>query len=70
MTIINSSTVVVFNYDELEAVLQQSNTYTLVYLGADITLESGIQILSSKSEVTIDGTYEDLRYTLTIPYGV
>ncbi|MDD4187746.1 MAG: hypothetical protein PHX04_03180 [Bacilli bacterium] len=69
MTIIDSSTVVVFNHDELEEVLSEINTYTLVYLGADITLESGIKILSSKSEVTIDGTYLEERYTLTIPYG-
>ncbi len=63
MTIIDSTTVVVFNSNELKTVLEGNNTYSLIYFGANITLTSGITILPSKTSITIDGTYEGIRYT-------
>ncbi len=63
MTIIDSETVVVYNYNELKTVLEGNNTYNLVYFGSNITLSGGININPSKTTLTIDGTYENVRYT-------
>lgn len=63
MTIINDATVVVFTSEELKTVLEQNNSYTHIYFGANITLASGIKIASTKTKVIIDGTYQDVRYT-------
>lgn len=63
MTIINDATVVIFTSEELKTVLEQSNSYTHIYFGANITLASGIKIASTKSNAIIDGTYQDVRYT-------
>ena len=65
MTIINENTVVVFTSEELKNVLGKDNGYTYVYLGDNITLTSGINISSTKINVTIDGTYEGTTYQLT-----
>lgn len=54
---IDSTTVAVETSTELKTVLEENNTYTLIYLANDITLTQGITILGSKSEVTIDGLY-------------
>lgn len=62
MQIINDNTVVVFSYAELKTALEQNNNYTYVYLGADITLENGIALPSTKLNITIDGTYENVRH--------
>ena len=66
MTIIDSETVVVYNFNELKTVLEGNNTYNLVYFGANITLgASGILLYPSKTSITIDGTYDNVRYTYT-----
>lgn len=57
MTIINETTIVVFNYTELKQYLEGNNTYTYFYLGEDITLTNGITINMNKSYVIIDETY-------------
>lgn len=44
MTIINENTIVGFTYDELKNILENTNTYTYIYLGANITLTNGIKI--------------------------
>lgn len=62
MTIINENTVVVFSSSELKTALENDNNYTYIYFGADITLESGIKISSTKSSITIDGTYDNITY--------
>ncbi|NLL02220.1 MAG: hypothetical protein GX265_04295 [Mollicutes bacterium] len=63
MTIIDSETVVVFNFNELKTVLE-GNTYNYIYFGDNITLGStGINVNSSRSVLTIDGTYQNVRYT-------
>ena len=65
MQVINQNTVVVFSSDELKQVLTEENTYNYIYLGKDITLISGFTISSLKEEITIDGTYQDNKYTYT-----
>ena len=62
MTFINESTVVVFSSLELKNALENDNGYTYIYLGANIQLENGIKISSLKTNVTIDGTYNDITY--------
>ncbi|MDD3341806.1 MAG: hypothetical protein PHN72_06455 [Bacilli bacterium] len=63
MTIIDSQTVVVYNSNELKTVLEGNNTYNYIYFGANIKLTAGIIILPTKTNITIDGTYENVRYT-------
>lgn len=65
MKIIDNLTVVVYTSEELKTVLENNNGYTYVYFGSDITLTSGINISGTKSNVTIDGTYENVRYHFT-----
>lgn len=64
MTIIDDNTVVVFTSDELKNALENNNNYTYIYFGSNITLTSGINISSYKTNVTIDGTYQNIRYQL------
>ena len=65
MKIIDNLTVVVYTSEELKTALENNNGYTYVYFGSDITLTSGINIFGTKSNVTIDGTYENVRYHFT-----
>lgn len=62
MEIIDKNTVVIFTSTELKDVLQNDNEYNYIFLGANITLESGIKINSKKTTITIDGTYKDITY--------
>lgn len=63
MTIIDSQTVVVYDSAELKTVLEGNNTYNYIYFGANIKLTSAITILPTKTNITIDGTYNSIRYT-------
>lgn len=63
MTILNDATMVVFTSEELKTVLEQNNSYTHIYFGANITLASDIKIASTKTNIIIDGKYQDVRYT-------
>lgn len=65
LKIINSKTVVVYSSEELTNALEFDNGYEYIYLGSDITLENGILINDNKSKVIIDGTYLNVKYTLT-----
>lgn len=65
MKIIDSLTVVIYTSDELKTILEGNNSYIYIYFGNDITLTSGINIFSTKTNITIDGTYENSRYTFT-----
>lgn len=65
MQIINDNTVVVNNGEELKQVLSETNDYTYVFFGSDITLTSGFTINSNKTEIVIDGTYNNNKYTYT-----
>lgn len=62
MEIIDKNTVVIFTSTELKDALQNDNEYNHIFLGANITLESGIKINSKKTTITIDGTYKDITY--------
>lgn len=64
MTIINDTSVVVNTSEELKTILEQNNNYTHIYFGANIILTSGIKIASTKTNVIIDGTYQNTTYTL------
>lgn len=65
MQIINNNTVVVNNSEELKQVLSETNDYTYVFFGSDITLTSGFTINSNKTEIVIDGTYNNNKFTYT-----
>ena len=63
MQIINDTTVVINNSEELKQVLSEENNYNYVYLGNDITITSGFIINNNKNNIIIDGTYNNTRYT-------
>lgn len=65
MTIIDENTVVVNTSAELKNILENNNTYNYIYFGSNITLTSGIIISSTKTNITIDGTYENITYEFT-----
>lgn len=65
MEIINEKTIIVHTSTELKETLEKNNTYDYIYLGNNITLETGIKIAQTKINITIDGTYENQRHTLT-----
>ena len=65
MQIINDTTVVVNDNDELKSALSENNTYNYIYLGNNIEANSGFIINSNKSKVIIDGTYNGVKYTYT-----
>lgn len=63
MTIIDDNTVVVFSSTELKNVLENDNEYTYIYFGDNISLDSGIKIASTKTNITIDGTYNSIVHS-------
>ena len=65
MQIINDTTVVINNSEELKQVLSEENNYNYVYLGNDITMTSGFIINNNKNSIIIDGTYNNTKYTYT-----
>ena len=54
---INDTTVAVETSAELKTVLEGNNKITHIYLAQDITIATGITILATKTQVTIDGLY-------------
>lgn len=65
MKIINNKTIQITTHQELKNILENNNNYEYIYLGNNITLESGININENKKKITIDGTYLNTRYKLT-----
>lgn len=63
MIVLDETTVVVFTYQELKTVLEGNNLYNYIYFGNNIKLTSGINISSTKKNLTIDGTYNNVTYT-------
>ena len=51
--------------DELKQVISEDNNYDYIYLGNDIIATEGFIINGNKSKLTIDGTYNDKKYTYT-----
>lgn len=67
MKIINKNVVVISSDIELEEVLTTDNTYSYIYLDSDVTLLEGFIINENKSNVVINGTYNNVRHLLTLP---
>ncbi len=65
MEILDEKKVVVETYQEFETILTENNNYTYIYIGNNITLESGITINENKKKIIIDGTYLNNKYTIT-----
>ncbi len=65
MEIIDNSVIAVESFDELKKALEENNAYTYIYLKDNINLDSSISINESKTNITIDGTYQNIRYTYT-----
>ena len=51
--------------DELKQAVSDDNNYNYIYLGNDITATSGFTINNNKNKITIDGTYNNTKYTYT-----
>ncbi len=64
MTILNESEIVVYTETELKQIIEENNTYTYIYFGNNITLTKGITIPNTKTNIIIDGTYNQTTYTL------
>lgn len=64
MKIINNQTIQIFTCEELSDALENDNEYKYIYLGNDITLTKGINISTTKEKITIDGTYDNIRYKI------
>lgn len=65
MEILDEKTVVIFTSAELKEVLEGNNGYTFIYFGADITLLSGITVSNTKTNITLDGTYQNITHQFT-----
>ena len=64
------TSVVVNNYDELASAITGNNSYNTIYLNADIEITSRINYPTTKTNLTINGTYTNeqgitTRHTLT-----
>lgn len=64
------TSVVVNNYDELDSAITGNNNYNTIYLNADIEITSRINYPTTKTNLTINGTYTNeqgitTRHTLT-----
>lgn len=65
MNILNESSVVVYNSEQLKTALEADNGYTNIFLRANVELTTGIKISKTKSLIIIDGTYNNITYTFT-----
>ena len=63
MTILNDETVAISTFAELKSVIETNNAVNLIYLDANIKMTSGITIPQTKTNLIIDGTYNDIRHT-------
>lgn len=64
MLVINDSTVVVSTFLELKDVLENNNDYEYIYINANFITSDNIDILSTKKNITIDGSYQSNMITL------
>lgn len=63
MTILNDETVAISTLAELKSVIETNNAVNLIYLDANIEMTLGITITQTKTNLIIDGTYNDIRHT-------
>lgn len=64
MTIINDETVAISTFAESKSIIETNSAVNLIYLDANIEMTSGITIPQTKTNLIIDGTYNDIRHTL------
>ena len=63
MTILNDETVAISTFAKLKSIIETNNAVNLIYLDANIEMTSGITIPQTKTNLIIDGTYNDIRHT-------
>lgn len=63
MTILNDETVAISTFAELKSIIETNNAVNLIYLDANIEMTLGITIPQTKTNLIIDGTYNDIRHT-------
>ena len=63
MTILNDETVAISTFAELKSIIETNNAVNLIYLDANIEMTSGITIPQTKTNLIIDGPYNDIRHT-------
>ena len=63
---IDDKKIIVSSFDELKEVLEEYNTYNYIFLMNDISITEDIFIEDFKSNVTIDGTYQNIEANVTI----
>ena len=63
---IDDKKVIVNSFSELKNVLEEYNSYNYIFLMNDINITEDIFIEDFKSNVTIDGTYQNVEANVTI----
>ena len=63
LIIIDDKKVAISSFTELKDVLEEYNSYNYIFLMNDIIITEDIFIEDFKEKVTIDGTYQNVRYT-------
>mgnify|MGYP004635788941 CR=1 FL=1 len=63
---IDDKKIIVASFDELKEILEEYNTYNYIFLMNDISITEDIFIEDFKSNITIDGTYQNIESILTI----
>lgn len=65
MEMLNNKTVIVETSEELKKIIEETNEVDYIYLKNDIILTSGIILNENKLKLTINGTYQGFKSTLT-----
>ena len=63
---IDDKKIIVSFFDELKKVLEEYNTYNYIFLMNDISITEDIFIEDFKSNITIDGIYQNIEANVTI----
>lgn len=63
---IDDKKIIVSSFDELKEVLEENNTYNYIFLMNDINISEDIFIEDFKSNITIDGKYQNIEANVTI----
>lgn len=63
---IDDKKIIVSSFDELNKVLEEYNTYNYIFLMNDISITEDMFIEAFKSNITIDGIYQNIEANVTI----
>lgn len=63
MTILNDETIAISTFAESKSIIETNSAVNLIYLDANIEMTSGITIPQTKTNLIIDGPYNDIRHT-------